>query len=86
MEPGPPDGPATPAPRPMAQRVAAGVTIAVLVLGFPLGIVVYSVGGEDTQSFVGALMAVMTGAVVVAWFYTRARKPPEASPGSSEPT
>lgn len=75
MTPEPPGGSTPPAPRPAGQRVAAAVTIVALVIGYPLGIVIYSTAGQDTRNLVGALLAVMTGGVVAAWFLTRPRRP-----------
>ena len=63
----------TPTPRPASVRIAALAAILLLALGFPILLLVYGVAGDDTRSIVGSLMAVMVGATVIAWFYTRSR-------------
>ena len=63
----------TPTPRPASVRLAALAAIVLLAVGFPILLLIYAVAGDDTRSFVGSLMAVMVGATVIAWFYTRSR-------------
>ena len=63
----------TPTPRPTSVRIAALAAILLLAVGFPVLLVIYAVAGDDTRDFVGSLMAVMVGATVIAWFFTRSR-------------
>jgi hypothetical protein len=63
----------TEAPRPAAVRLAALAAVILLALGFPILILIYATAGDSTRDFVGSLMAVMVGATVIAWFYTRSR-------------
>ena len=62
-----------PTPRPPGARVAAALAVVALALGFPVLLVVYAIAGTETRSVVGSIMAVMVGATVLGWFFTRSR-------------
>lgn len=63
----------SPTPRPTSVRIAAAAVVALLALGFPILLLIYGTAGDSTRSVVGSVMAVMVGATVVAWFFTRSR-------------
>ena len=54
--------------------------VILLAVGFPILILIYATAGDSTRDFVGSLMAVMVGATVIAWFYTRSRTRPTEDP------